>query len=162
MCNWKLTINHAHKELLKPESQFQFPKASVWLHFESDREDGGNQFPGHLYIANLDIHVRTHPETSGRTPVGLLMKLGNSAVRELDTIAVHGWALDHLEDYKACDRIALETIFARRKDNMEGTFETDRSVTSGSRKWNDKSLSSQVYPWQREWLAYLVVWADGR
>jgi hypothetical protein len=89
--------------------------------------------------------------------LGLLVKLGSSAVRRLDTVAVHGWALAHLEDCKACDRIAQEMIFARPKDSGVGTFETDRSGTSGSRKWNGKSLTSQVYLWQREWLAYLVV-----
>jgi len=89
--------------------------------------------------------------------LGLLVKLGNSAVSELDTIAVHHWAPAHLEDYKACGRIAQETIFARPKGSQAGTFENDHNGTSGSRKWNDKSLSSRVYPWQREWLAYLVV-----
>ena len=90
------------------------------------------------------------------------MKLGSSAVRRLDTIAVHGWVPVHLEDCKACKRITQETIFAYLKDRAVGTFETDRSGTSGSRKWYGKFLPSQVYLWRTEELAYRDVLGAGR
>jgi hypothetical protein len=95
-------------------------------------------------------------------PLGLLMKLDNSGVKQTNTIAVHGWAPVHLEGCKACGRIAQETIFAHRKDSMGDTFETDHIYTSGSRKSYDKCLLSQAYLWQREWLAYRVVLGAGK
>jgi hypothetical protein len=77
-------------------------------------------------------------------PLGLLMKLDNPGVKQTNTIAVHDWAPVHLEGCKAYGRMVQETIFAHWKDSMGGTFETVRIYTSDSRKWNDKSLSSQV------------------
>jgi hypothetical protein len=78
-------------------------------------------------------------------PLGLLMKLDNPGVEQPNTIAVHDSVPVHPEDCKAYRKIGRETIVAHRKDSMEGTFETVRIYTSDSRKWSDKSLSSQVY-----------------
>lgn len=143
--------------MFNPGSQFQFPRVPLSLLSESPPVSGENLLPDHHYRATLEAQVCAHPETSGRMPLGLLMKTDNHGVKQTNTIAAHDWAPAHLEGCKAGERTAQEMIFAHWKDSMEGTFEIDHIYTSGSHKWNDKSLSSQVCLWQREWLVYRVV-----